>query len=329
MKLSSFRDGSLDGSLLLVSKNLERAVRCDDVAPNLRSALETWEQSEGPLRNRAEALERDQLEGVFPFDPRATLAPLPRAPQFLDGSTYKSHGDLVAASHGTTMPAGAYTTRPVMYQGTSDDLLGAYDDIALPSEDEEIDFEAEVAAFTGAVPMGISAEAANAKVRLIGVMNDVSLRKICPVEVAAGFGLLQGKPRSSFAPIAVTLDELGDAWRDGRVHLRMQTFWNDELFGTPDAGEMCFSFGDLIAFAAQRRTLGAGTIVGSGTVSNHAYATVGSGCIAERRTIENLEFGRPKTGYVRFGDRIRIALIDADGAKVCGGMDQRVVQFQA
>ncbi len=324
LKLATLRNGTIDGRLVVVSRDLRAALPCDDIAPNLRSALERWNDVEPRLLERAAQVESPG-GGSTAFDSRAAAAPLPRAPQLLDGSAFRSHGELLRRAFGNAMPDNVYTEAPLMYQGTSDDLLGPGDDIVLPSEADGIDFEAEIVVFTAAVPMGVSAEAADGCIRLIGVMNDVSLRNVARAEIDTGFGFIQAKPRSSFAAVAATPDELGDAWRDGRVHLPVRVSWNGRAFGAPDASAMCFSFGELVAHAARRRTLGAGTIVGSGTVSNDAYATVGSACIAERRMIEAIEYGHPRTEFMRYGDRVRIEVLMPDGSSLCGAIDQRVV----
>jgi fumarylacetoacetate (FAA) hydrolase len=325
VKLATLPDGTLDGTLILVSNDLSHAVHCADIAPSLLTAVQQWEAVEPHLRERAEQLERGGRRDSFPFEPRCATAPLPRAPQLLDGSAFKTHGDLMGRAFGTTLPDNVYTDAPLMYQGTSDDLLGPYDDVVLPSEADGIDFEAEIVVITAGVKMASSATAAAGRIRLIGVMNDVSLRNVARAEIATGFGFIQAKPRSSFAAVLVTPDELGDAWHDGRVHLPVSVSWNGRPFGAPSAGAMSFSFGELIAHAARRRTLSAGTIVGSGTISNDAYATVGSACIAERRMIETIDSGAPQTEFMRFGDRVRIEMLDAAGRSLCGPIDQRIV----
>ncbi len=256
MKLATLRDGSLDGSLVAVSRDLRNAVGCSDIAPNLRVALECWPDVEARLIERFETLEAGSADGAFAFEQGSAAAPLPRAPQLLDGSAFKTHGELMATAFGMTIPAGVYNDTPLMYQGTSDDLLGASDDVILPSEDDGIDFEGEVVVIVANIAMGASIEAARASIRLITLMNDVSLRNCVRWEVTTGFGFIQTKPRSSFAPVAVTPDELGASWRDGRVHLRLRAEWNESVFGTPSAGDMAVSFPELIAYAARRRTLG-------------------------------------------------------------------------
>ncbi len=324
MKLATIRDGTIDGALVVVSSDLHRAAICSRIAPNLLTALQRWDTVMPQLRELAGRLDAGTIAAI-PFNPRTAAAPLPRAPQLLDGSAFKSHGDLMGKAFGTTLPADVYTEAPLMYQGTSDDLLGAADDIVLPSEADGIDFEAEFIIVTTAVAMGVSVAQAQACIVLVGLMNDVSLRNVAPAEIATGFGFIQAKPRSSFSPVFVTLDELGPAWHHGRIELPVHVAWNEQPFGRPNAGEMSFSFGQLVAHAARRRTLSAGAIVGSGTISNDDYASVGSACIAERRMIDKVEFGAVRTPFMRFGDRVRMEAFTADGTSLCGAIDQRIV----
>ncbi len=324
MKFATWRDGSADGRLLLVSRNLRRAVHADDIAPSLRVALEHWNDVEARLRSLSEALNLGDVRDAFDFGPDKVAAPLPRAWQWLDASAFHSHGDLMerAFKHA---PLEGKLTRPLMYQGAADDFLGATEDMHLPAEGDGIDFEAEVAIVTGRVPMGTPASQALEHVRLVMLANDASLRSLAMTEMKTGFGWIHAKPATSFAPVAVTPDELGDAWRDGRVHLPVRVSWNGRPFGHPDAGAMGFGFHQLIAHAAYSRNLSAGTVIGSGTVSNAEYAVVGSACIAERRAIEIAEQGRPSTEYMRSGDRVRIEVLDREGASVFGAIDQQVV----
>jgi naringenin degradation protein FdeI len=325
MKFATLRDGSADGCLLIVSRDLRRAVRADGLAPSLRIALETWSNVEGPLRELSAALDRGELGAAFDFPPAGQLcAPLPRAWQWLDASAFHSHGDLMerAFKH---PPIEGKLTRPLMYQGGSDDFLGPADDMPLPAEADGIDFEAELAVVTDRVPMGTSANDALSHVRLLMLANDASLRSLAITEMKTGFGWIHAKPATSFAPVAVTPDELGSAWREGRVHLPVHVTWNQVSFGHPNAGAMGFGFHELIAHAAYSRNLNAGTIIGSGTVSNADYRSVGSACIAERRAIEIADLGNAATQYMRFGDQVRIEVLDAQGGSVFGAIDQRVV----
>ncbi|MET0293343.1 MAG: fumarylacetoacetate hydrolase family protein [Steroidobacteraceae bacterium] len=328
MKFATFRDGSPDGCLLVVSRDLSRAVRADRIARSLREALESWQTCEPALRVLAESLERGSAADAFPLPTPQIEAPLPRTWQWLDASAFHSHGDLMerAFKHA---PIEGKLTRPLMYQGGSDDFLGPTEDIPMPSEADGIDFEAEVAIVTDRVAMGTRAEQAAAHVRLVMLANDASLRSLAMVEMKTGFGWVHAKPATSFAPVAVTPDELGDAWRQCRLHLPVNVHWNGNSFGRPDAGAMGFGFHELIAHAAYSRNLSAGTIIGSGTVSNANYAEVGSACIAERRAIELADQGRATTEYMKFGDRVRIEVFDASGATVFGAIDQRVVPAPA
>lgn len=323
MKLATLKDGSRDGRLLLVSRDLTRAVDASDIAPTLQAAVDHWRSVEADLHRRYDALNLDELDNAFDFDPTAVAAPLPRAWQWLDGSCFLSHGALMQRAFHLDPIEGVEHT-PLMYQGAGDDFLGACDDIPLPSESHGIDFEGEFAVLTDEVPMGCSAEQAMQHIRLILQLNDVSLRALAPREMKTGFGFLQAKPTTSFAPVAVTPDELGEAWRDGRVHLPLQVEWNGQWFGHPHGGAMHFGFHQLIAHAALSRRLSAGTLIGSGTVSNDDRA-VGSACIAERRAIEMIAHGVPQTGFMRFGDRVRMEVLGSDGQSLFGGIDQCVV----
>ncbi|MBT9552350.1 MAG: fumarylacetoacetate hydrolase family protein [Hydrogenophaga sp.] len=324
MKFATLRDGSLDGQLLLVSRDGQRAVRAGAVAPSLIEALQRWDEVQAPLSDLCAALNAGSAPGAFDFDPAACTAPLPRAPQWLDGSAFLNHGRLMEQAFNTpAIPL--FDSVPVMYQGASDDFLGPHDDVPLPTEADGIDFEGEFGVVTGPVPMGASPEAALACVRLVVQVNDWSLRALGPHEMKTGFGFLQAKPSTAFAPVAVTPDELGSAWRDGRVQMHLHLRWNGERFGEPHGGEMNFHFGQLIAHAARSRRLTAGTIVGSGTVSNVARSA-GSACIAERRVIEKIDQGEIRTGFMKFGDRVRLQACFEDGqAGPFGVIDQRVV----
>lgn len=323
MKLATLSDGSRDGRLILVSRDLCRAVDATDLAPTLQAAVESWTAVQADLQQRYDALNQGVLATAFDFDPEQAMAPLPRAWQWLDGSCFLSHGDLMQRAFDLAPIEGAETI-PLMYQGAGDDFLGPRQPIALPDERHGIDFEGEFAVLLDAVPMGCSADTALQHVRLILQVNDISLRALAPREMKTGFGFIQAKPFSSFAPVAVTPDELGDAWRDGRVHLPLHVQWNERWFGHPHGSAMHFGFHQLIAHAALTRRLSAGTLIGSGTVSN-ADRTVGSACISERRAIEMIEHGEPRTGFMRFGDRICMEARNADGSVLFGAIDQRVV----
>jgi fumarylacetoacetate (FAA) hydrolase len=295
------------------------------VAASLLDALQRWEQAAPQLLGLSERLNRGAVAQAFAFDPQQCAAPLPRAPQWLDGSAFLNHGRLMERAFNTP-PIPDFETVPVMYQGASDDFLGPTDDVPLPDEAHGIDFEGEFAVVCGPVPMGVTPDAALACIRLIVQANDWSLRALGPHEMKTGFGFLQAKPSTSFAPIAVTPDELGAAWAGGRVCMPLQVHWNGERFGEPDGREMNFHFGQLVAHAARTRRLTAGTIIGSGTVSNVARAA-GSACIAERRVIEKIDAGEIRTGFMKFGERVRMQACFADGREgPFGSIDQRVVR---
>jgi fumarylacetoacetate (FAA) hydrolase len=333
MKLATLHDTSRDGTLVVVSRGLERAVAVPEIARTLQAALDRWDEVRPALEAVSAELDAGRLSDARPFVPLAAAAPLPRAYQWADGSAYVNHVELVRRARGAAMPP-EFWTDPLMYQGASDPMLGAGAAIELVDEAWGIDFEGEVAVITADVPMGIAAAAALGRIRLLVLVNDVSLRALIPGELAKGFGFLQSKPASSFSPVAVTPDELGDAWRAGRVHLPLVSHLNGELFGRPDAGvDMTFDFGTLVAHLARTRDLGAGTIVGSGTVSNREdggpgrparQGGVGYSCIAEQRTVETLSGGKPVTPFMRFGDRVRIEMLDAAGRSVFGAIDQVV-----
>lgn len=327
MKLATLHDGSRDGRLVVVSEDLARAVPASGVAPNLLAALEAWSGVEPRLRALAAQLEAGHAPGAFELDIAKLDAPLPRAPQWLDGSAFHSHGDLMERVFGL-QPLPGKLEVPLMYQGASDDFLGAGNDMPLPSEADDIDFEAELGVVVDRVPMGTTAAKAIGHVKLLVLLNDASLRALVPREVRTGFGFLQAKPSTSFAPVAVTPDEIGSAWRDGRVRLPVRVEWNGRWFGHPHGAQMGFGFHELIAHGARTRTLHPGTIIGSGTVSNREYRTVGSACIAERRGIELLDGGKAATPYMKFGDRVRIEVLDDAGRSIFGAIDQRIVRAQ-
>jgi fumarylacetoacetate (FAA) hydrolase len=324
MRLATLRDGSLDGRLIVVSRDLTRAVAATSIAPNLLDALQRWDELKVPLADLCDDLDAGDVPGAFAFDPSRCAAPLPRSPQWLDASAFLNHGRLMERAFNTP-PIPDFDTIPVMYQGASDDFLGPTDDVPLPSVADGIDFEGEFGVICGPVPMAVTPEAALDCVRLIVQVNDWSLRALGPREMTTGFGFLQAKPSTSFAPIAVTPDELGDAWRDGRVQMRLHVQWNGERFGEPHGGEMNYHFGELVEHAARTRRLTAGTIVGSGTVSNTSRGA-GSACIAERRVIEKIDLGEIRTGFMKFGDHVRMQARFDDGRDgPFGTIEQRVV----
>ena len=332
MKLATYQDGSRDGQLVVVSRDLETAHYATGIAHRLQQALDDWNFIAPQLQDLYETLNGGKARHAFPFDPAQCLAPLPRAYQWCDGSAYLNHVELVRAARGTEVPE-SYFKEPLMYQGGSDDLQGARAPIRGLDPAWGIDFEAEVAVVTADVPQGATPEQGLDAVRLVMLANDVSLRELIPDELAKGFGFFQGKPATAFSPVAVTPDELGDAWQDGRVHLTLQTTWNGRKVGLCDAGpDMRFSFGDLIAHAAKTRRLAAGTIVGSGTVSNPGVEKDGGrrewpkgySCIAEKRAMEQLQDGAAKTGYLQPGDTVRIEMKGRDGQSVFGAIEQVV-----
>ena len=324
MKLSTLKDGTRDGRLLVVSSDLRRAVCTPGIAGTMLQALENWAACEPRLRELHARLNAGSAAHAFDFDARRAAAPLPRAPQWCDGSAFLNHGRLMEVAFKAS-PIADFDTIPLLYQGASDDFLGPHDDVALPDEDHGIDFEGEFGVIVDEVPMGCPPEDALAHIKLLVQINDVSLRALGSREIRTGFGFLTAKPSSSFAPVAVTPEELGDAWRDGRVHLPLLIEWNGEWFGKPDGGEMHFGFHQLISHAAMTRRLSAGTIIGSGTVSN-AERKAGSACISERRAIEMADSGEIRTGFMRFGDSVRMEAMTADGRPLFGAIEQRIVQ---
>lgn len=322
MRLATLPDGSPDGRLHLVSRDNARCAPAR-AAATLQAALDRWDRAAPALAQEYAALNADPAAGA-PFDPAAALAPLPRAWQWLDGSAFESHGDLMDTVFG--MAGKERTGRPLMYQGLSDRFLPPAADVPLPSADDGIDFEGEFGIITRAVPMGAAGSAAAAGIALVVQINDWSLRRIAPIEMKTGFGWIQAKPACSMAPVALTPDELGPLWRDCRVDTRLEVYWNDSLFGRPNGHAMAFGFDQLVAHAAYSRDLVAGTVIGSGTVSNPDYRTIGSACIAERRGIEMLDEGAARTPYMAFGDRVRMEARAPDGAPLFGPIAQRVVR---
>lgn len=322
MKLATLPNASRDGQLVVVSRDLQWAAQAP--IPTLQLAIENWVENEPKLQAVYARLNADTSADAFRFDPALAMAPLPRAYQWCDASAFLNHGTLMQKAFNLEPIDGAEHT-PLMYQGAGDDFLGAHADICLPSVSQGIDFEGEFAVLLDDVPLGCPAEQAIGHIKLLLQVNDISLRALAPREMKTGFGFLQAKPSSAFAPVAVTPDELGDAWRDGRVHLALNVQWNGAWFGQPHGGQMNFSFAQLIAHAALTRRLGAGSLIGSGTVSN-AERSAGSACIAERRAIEMIEHGAPRTGFMQFGDRVRMEVFDAGGQSLFGAIDQRVVQ---
>ncbi|MBD9394714.1 fumarylacetoacetate hydrolase family protein [Acidovorax sp. ACV01] len=337
MKLATYKDGSRDGQLVVVSRDLGAAHYATGIASKLQQVLDDWGFLSPQLQDLYDQLNSGRARHAFPFDPAQCMAPLPRAYQWADGSAYINHVELVRKARNSEVPESFYTD-PLMYQGGSDDFIGPRDDVVVPSEAMGIDFEAEIAVVTGDVKMGTNADQALDGIRLVMIANDVSLRNLIPAELAKGFGFFQSKPATAFGPVAVTLDELGDAWEHGRVNLTVQSTWNGRKVGMCDAGpEMTFHFGQLIAHVAKTRNLRAGSIIGSGTVSNKGITDAngrtewpkGYSCIAEKRCIETIQDGKPSTDFMKFGDTIRIEVKGKDGASIFGAIDQTIAAPEA
>ena len=323
MKLGSLKEGGRDGTLVVVSRDLSRAVRATGIVDTLQRALEDWKAIEPKLRELYAALNEGRAEGAFDVDFAALAAPLPRAYEFLDGSAYLPHVERVRRARGAEVPESFYTD-PLMYQATSAGFHGPRDPVVVPSEEHGIDLEAELVVITDDVPLGATPEQTAGHIKLVGLVNDVSLRGLIPGELAKGFGFLQSKPRSALSPVFVTPDELGGAWRDSKLHRPMLTHVNGKWFGAPEAGvDMQFNFAQLVAHAARTRPLSAGTIVGSGTIANED-TSLGASCFAEQRTVETLRDGKPSTPFMRFGDTVRIEMLDADGNSIFGAIEQEI-----
>ena len=335
MKLATYKDGSRDGQLIVVSRDLTTAHYATGIANRLQQVLDDWNFISPQLQDLYDALNRvadgtssaSKARHAFPFDPKQCMAPLPRAYQWADGSAYINHVELVRQARGAQVPASFYTD-PLMYQGGSDDFLGPCDAVVCVSEADGIDFEAELAVITGDVRMGATPAQALDGIRLVMLANDVSLRQLIPAELAKGFGFLQGKPATAFSPVAVTLDELGAAWDQGRLHLTLQSTWNGRKVGLCEAGpEMTFHFGQLIAHLCKTRNVRAGAIIGSGTVSNKDWSH-GYSCIAEKRAIETIQDGQPGTEFMKYGDTIRIEMKGLDGQSLFGAIEQEIVPLE-
>ena len=332
MKFATYKNAQRDGELMLVSRDLTRAVSAAPVAQTLQQFIDNWDALEAQMQSRYEKLNSGEIE-CEAFDPKRCHSPLPRAYHWADGSAYVNHVELVRRARGAEIPE-SFWTDPLMYQGGSDDFIGPYDDVVVPDVTMGIDFEAEIAVITNDVPMCVTAEQAGNHIKLLMLVNDVSLRGLIPGELAKGFGFYQSKPASAFSPVAVTPDELGDNWIDTKVNLPLQTHYNNELFGKPNAGvDMTFNFAQLVAHAARTRNLGAGTIIGSGTVSNKqgtdygsaiVQGGVGYSCIAEVRMIETIRDGKPSTSFMANGDTVRIEMLDDQQQSIFGAIEQRV-----
>jgi fumarylacetoacetate (FAA) hydrolase len=323
MKLGSLKEGGRDGTLIVVSRDLRRAVRAEGIAPTLQRALEDWSNTAPRLNALSAALDNGEADAAFDLDMTLLASPLPRAYEFVDGSAYLPHVERVRRARGAEVPESFYVD-PLMYQAVSAGFYGPRDPVRVPSEDYGIDLEAEVVIVTDDVPMAVTPGQAAGHIQLIGLVNDVSLRNLIPNELAKGFGFVQSKPRSTLSPVFVTPDELGDAWQGNKVHLPLLTHVNGVWFGAPEAGvDMHFDFAQLVAHAAKTRPLSAGTIVGSGTVANQD-TSLGASCFAEKRTVETLETGKPITPFMRYGDVVRIEMRSRDGVDVFGAIEQRI-----
>jgi fumarylacetoacetate (FAA) hydrolase len=328
MKLATLKDGSRDGQLAVVSRDLKTAHLADGIAPTMQAALDDWPFIAPQLGELSLLLNSGRTSRSFEFDTAKCMAPLPRAFQWVDGSAYVNHVELVRKARNAEMPA-SFWDDPLMYQGGSDDFLGPNDEIVLAHEEWGIDFEAEVAVISGDVPMGSTPHHAFEQIRLLLLVNDVSLRNLIPAELGKGFGFLQSKPASAFSPVAVTPDELGDAWQDAKVHLPLRSTWNGKLVGQPHAGvDMVFNFAQLLAHLCKTRNARAGTILGSGTVSNKD-AKRGYSCIAEKRALEMIADGVASTPFMLFGDTIKIEMLDGAGKSVFGAIEQVLKQAEA
>ena len=323
MKLATLKSNSRDGMLVVVSDDNQRCISAESIAPNLLSAIENWNHVEQDLRQLSKALNGSDGDAGQPFDSMTATAPLPRTWQWLDGSAFPQHGKLMEKAYNLP-PIDAQ--KPLMYQGLSDCFFGPSDDIPFPSEDGGIDFEGEFGVIVDAVPMGVSPEHAMQHIKLIVQLNDWSLRTIAVAEMKTGFGWVQGKPACSMAGVAITPEELGEAWRDGQIHLPLRVDLNGEQFGETVGNEMEYGFHELVAHAAATRDLPAGTVIGSGTVSNEDYKAVGSSCISERRAIDLIELGEIQTPFMSFGDRVRMETRGLDDKPLFGPMDQCVTK---
>lgn len=326
MKLATLKDGSRDGQLLVVSRDLKTAAIADGIAATMQRALDDWAFIAPQLHLLYERLNAGKASTVFEFDTQKCMAPLPRAYQWADGSAYVNHVELVRKARNAEMPD-SFWHDPLMYQGGSDDFIGPNEDIELQTEEWGLDFESEIAVVTDDVPMGCKVQHAAQYIRLIVLVNDVSLRNLIPGELAKGFGFFQAKPATSFSPVAVTPDELGDAWKDGKVHLPLRSSWNGRLVGQANAGvDMVFSFPQLITHLCKTRHARAGSIIGSGTVSNKDVSK-GYSCIAEKRALEMIADGVASTAFMKFGDSIRIEMLDKNGKSIFGAIDQSIVEY--
>ncbi len=327
MKLASIDNNTRDGQLVVVNKELTKAVKVPEIAETMQSALDNWNEIQNKLQTVYEDLNSDKLSNVLDFSSLKVMAPIPRAYHWADGSAYVTHVELVRKARNAELPE-SFWTDPLMYMGASDAFIGANDDIEIEKEDWGIDFESEVAVITDDVPAGLNPEEALKHIKLITIINDVSLRNLIPNELSKQFGFYQSKPWTSFAPVVVTPDELEDSWKDGKVHLPLNSTLNGKLIGSPNAGiDMTFHFGQLIAHAAKTRSLMAGTVIGSGTVANQGSLN-GASCLAEVRCLEVIKDGKPSTPFMSFGDRIEIEMKDKEGQSIFGKINQVVKEYK-
>jgi fumarylacetoacetate (FAA) hydrolase len=327
MKLATLKNGSRDGRLVVVSRDLRTAVDAASVAATMQFAIEHWSWAEPGLQAMYAALNEGRAAGSFPFDPQQAVSPLPRTHQFVDASAFLNHGNIMERAFNLTMkrPEGV----PILVQRQADDFMGPCDDYPLRDEADNCDYEGEFAVIVGDIPMGSSAAQCEAAIRLVTILNDVSMRRFVIPEMQMGFGFINAKPATVFAPVAVTPDELGAAWKDGRVQLDMRVIRNGERVGSPNGREMDWSFGELLAHLAYNRNLRAGTILGSGTVSNREARQFGSACLAEQRALETMDQGQPVTPWLKYGERMRFEVLDGDGRSVFGAIDHRFVAAHA
>ena len=327
MKLASLKTGGRDGRLIVVSRDLEHYVSAAGISPTLQMALDDWQQTAPRLNALYEELNRGTCPGIQALNVESLAAPLPRAFEFLDGSAYLPHVERVRKARGAEVPESFYVD-PLMYQATASGFLGPRDPVSVVSEDYGIDFESEIIVITDDVPMAVTPENAESHIQLIGLINDVSLRNLIPAELAKGFGFLQSKPRSALSPVLVTPDELGEHWQDSKLSLPLHSTLNGAFFGKPEAGDdMQFNFAQLVAHAAKTRPLTAGTIVGSGTIANEDTGK-GASCLAEIRMLEIIADGKPSTPFMKFGDRIRVEMFDAQGDSIFGAIEQKIVRYE-
>ncbi|MBB1151095.1 fumarylacetoacetate hydrolase family protein [Myroides sp. NP-2] len=327
MKLASINNGTRDGQLVVVTRDLTKAVAVSDIATTMQEALDQWETKEALLKEVYENLNAGKLSNTIDFTTAKVMAPIPRAYHWADGSAYVTHVELVRKARNAELPE-SFWTDPLMYMGASDAFIGATDDIEIEKEEWGIDFESEVAVITDDVPPGVDAQTALQHIKLITILNDVSLRNLIPAELGKQFGFYQSKPWTAFAPVVVTPDELAGDWKEGKLHLPLHSTLNGALVGSPNAGvDMTFNFGQLIAHAAKTRSLMAGTVIGSGTVANQGSPT-GSSCLAEVRCLETIKDGKPSTPFMQFGDRIEIEMMDKEGKTIFGRINQVVKEYK-